>query len=167
MAKTVPLIFCDFCDNEEEFLRIPKAAAVANVSEKTIYRYIEAGSIFAIKVAGKNYRVCAGLSAPADSSRRERRRREKPPGPAGRFAMRSNKLLIALVAATLEHQSIFSTALLKRLCSPHPVNFVQMISAGVCFIRIRKYAGPTCPIAPNWLPQRAVSPRRRSRFLVR
>lgn len=31
---------------------------MADVSKKTIYRYIEEGEVYSVKVAGKTYRVC-------------------------------------------------------------------------------------------------------------
>jgi predicted site-specific integrase-resolvase len=33
---------------------------MADVSSKTIYRYIEEGSVYAVRIAGKTLRVCRG-----------------------------------------------------------------------------------------------------------
>lgn len=39
-------------------MRVANAARMIDVHPRTIYRYIEEGSIFALKIAGKTYRVC-------------------------------------------------------------------------------------------------------------
>jgi len=49
---------CPLCEQPLQLLRISRAARIADVSEKTIYRYIEAGAVYSVKVAGKTYRVC-------------------------------------------------------------------------------------------------------------
>jgi len=49
---------CPLCKNPLHLLRISRAARMADVSEKTIYRYIEEGEVYSVKVAGKTYRVC-------------------------------------------------------------------------------------------------------------
>ncbi|HMG35399.1 MAG TPA: helix-turn-helix domain-containing protein [Blastocatellia bacterium] len=49
---------CPVCSSPLHLLRIPKAAQLVDVRPKTIYAYIEDGSVYAIKVAGKRYRVC-------------------------------------------------------------------------------------------------------------
>ncbi len=49
---------CPKCNNPWQLLKISEAAKLAGVSEKTIYGYIEEGSVYAIKVAGKRFRVC-------------------------------------------------------------------------------------------------------------
>jgi len=41
-------------------LRVFRAAEMADVSSKTIYRYVEEGNVYAVKVAGKTLRVCRG-----------------------------------------------------------------------------------------------------------
>ena len=57
---------CPVCSSPLHLLRIPKAAELVDVRPKTIYAYIEDGSVYAIKVAGKRYRVCkACLIRPA------------------------------------------------------------------------------------------------------
>ena len=49
---------CPLCKSPLHLLRISRAAKIADVSEKTIYRYIEEGVVYSVKVAGKTYRVC-------------------------------------------------------------------------------------------------------------
>ena len=50
---------CPLCKSPLHLLRISRAAKIADVSEKTIYRYIEEGVLYTVKVAGKSYRVCS------------------------------------------------------------------------------------------------------------
>jgi uncharacterized protein YbaR (Trm112 family) len=49
---------CPLCKNPLQLLKISRAAALADVSGKTIYRYIEEGEVYTVKVAGKTFRVC-------------------------------------------------------------------------------------------------------------
>jgi len=49
---------CPLCKKPLLLLRISRAAKIADVSSKTIYRYIEEGEVYSVKVAGKTYRVC-------------------------------------------------------------------------------------------------------------
>lgn len=49
---------CPLCKQPLQLLRVSRAARIADVSGKTIYRYIEAGEVYSVKVAGKTYRVC-------------------------------------------------------------------------------------------------------------
>ncbi len=51
-------VFCPFCKQYVQLLRISKAAVVTDVSRRTIYNYIEEGKVFSVKVAGKTNRVC-------------------------------------------------------------------------------------------------------------
>lgn len=51
-------VWCPACDNYVQMLRVPKAASLADVSRRTVYRYIERGGVHALKVAGGAYRVC-------------------------------------------------------------------------------------------------------------
>jgi excisionase family DNA binding protein len=51
---------CPKCKKPLQLLRLSKAAKLVDVSDKTIYGYIEEGSVYAIKVAGKTFRVCKG-----------------------------------------------------------------------------------------------------------
>ena len=53
-------IWCPLCQEYEIFLRIQKAAKLADVNPRTIYRYLEEGKIHAVKTAGGTYRVCRG-----------------------------------------------------------------------------------------------------------
>ena len=51
---------CPICKAPLRLLRISRAAKIADVSSKTIYRYVEEGNVYAVKVAGKTLRVCRG-----------------------------------------------------------------------------------------------------------
>lgn len=53
-------IWCPLCKDYEDFLRIQKAATLADVNRRTIYRYLEEGKIHAVKTAGGTYRECRG-----------------------------------------------------------------------------------------------------------
>ena len=52
-------IWCPKCKEYVSILKIIEAAELANVSRRSIYRYIEDGSIYAVRIAGKTYRVCS------------------------------------------------------------------------------------------------------------
>jgi hypothetical protein len=59
MSEPAPaLVWCSECKRRTQFVKISVAAREADVSLKTIYRYIEEGTVYAVKVAGKNYRLC-------------------------------------------------------------------------------------------------------------
>jgi excisionase family DNA binding protein len=49
---------CPLCDNNVQLLRVSNAAKLVDVRPTTIYRYIDEGLVFALKVAGKTFRVC-------------------------------------------------------------------------------------------------------------
>ena len=51
-------VWCQVCEDYVQMLRVPKAASLADVSRRTVYRYIGRGSVFALKIAGGTYRVC-------------------------------------------------------------------------------------------------------------
>jgi excisionase family DNA binding protein len=51
-------IWCPMCRKEVKLLRVSHAARLIDVHTRTIYRYIEEGLIYAVKVVGKTYRVC-------------------------------------------------------------------------------------------------------------
>jgi excisionase family DNA binding protein len=54
-------IWCPICKEHHQFLRIPTAARLLEVSRRTIYRHIEDGSVHVFKLAGTgHYRVCSG-----------------------------------------------------------------------------------------------------------
>jgi len=53
------LVFCPRCAKHVSLLRISKAARIADVKPRSIYRYIEDGSVYSLKIAGKTLRVCA------------------------------------------------------------------------------------------------------------
>lgn len=52
-------VYCPQCNNTAQFLSVSKAARAADVSRRTIYNYVEDGSVYALRVAGKTLRVCA------------------------------------------------------------------------------------------------------------
>jgi excisionase family DNA binding protein len=52
-------VWCPLCEEYTQLIRVQKAANLADVSQRTIYRYIEEGSIYSVKIAGKTYRVCS------------------------------------------------------------------------------------------------------------
>jgi excisionase family DNA binding protein len=52
-------VWCPVCAGYVQMLRVPKAASLADVSRRTVYRYIQRGSVHAVQVAGGTYRVCA------------------------------------------------------------------------------------------------------------
>jgi excisionase family DNA binding protein len=59
-AFTENQIWCPLCQDYKKFLKIQKAANLADVNRRTIYRYIEEGKVHAIKTAGGTPRVCVG-----------------------------------------------------------------------------------------------------------
>lgn len=52
-------VVCPQCGCAVTLLRITRAASLVDVSRRTIYSYIENGSVYAVKVAGKTLRVCS------------------------------------------------------------------------------------------------------------
>ncbi|PYS91688.1 MAG: hypothetical protein DMF64_11430 [Acidobacteria bacterium] len=52
-------IWCPLCKKQVKLLRVSHAARLVDVSSRTIYRYIDEGLIYSVKVVGKTYRVCA------------------------------------------------------------------------------------------------------------
>lgn len=64
-------ILCPTCNEYVEFLSIQRAANLIRVTRRTIYNYIEAGDIYAAKVAGKTYRVCSKCLLKPDTSRQQ------------------------------------------------------------------------------------------------
>lgn len=53
-------VWCPLCGDYTQLIKIPNAARLVDVHRRTIYRYIEEGLVYAIKAAGKSYRVCSG-----------------------------------------------------------------------------------------------------------
>lgn len=51
-------VWCPLCNKHAQLLRVSNAAKLVDVHPRTIYRYIDEGLVFALKVAGKTYRVC-------------------------------------------------------------------------------------------------------------
>lgn len=52
-------VWCPVCKEHAQFFKIATAAKLASVHRRTIYRYIEEGVVYTVKVAGKSYRVCS------------------------------------------------------------------------------------------------------------
>jgi len=53
-------IWCPKCQCHTRFLKISKAAEIADVDRRSVYRYVESGDVYSVKIAGKTLRVCAG-----------------------------------------------------------------------------------------------------------
>ena len=49
---------CPFCKKYVQLFRVSNAAKLVDVHSRTIYRYIDEGLIYAVKIVGKTYRVC-------------------------------------------------------------------------------------------------------------
>lgn len=49
---------CPLCNKNVQLLRVSNAAKLVDVRPRTIYRYIDEGLVYALKVAGKTFRVC-------------------------------------------------------------------------------------------------------------
>lgn len=52
-------VWCPSCNLYVDLLRIRRAAKIADVSAKTIYRYVEEGRVHVVKVAGSTIRICS------------------------------------------------------------------------------------------------------------
>jgi excisionase family DNA binding protein len=52
-------VFCPLCKKYVQFVQIRRAAAIASVHRRTIYRYIEEGAVYSVRIVGKTYRICA------------------------------------------------------------------------------------------------------------
>jgi excisionase family DNA binding protein len=52
-------VWCPFCQLYAQMLKVQNAAKIVDVHTRTIYRYIEEGLVYSVKVAGKRYRVCS------------------------------------------------------------------------------------------------------------
>lgn len=59
ISTTGNKVWCPRCHNYEKFLKTHSASNLAEVTRRTIYRYIDEGKIYAIKIAGNTYRVCS------------------------------------------------------------------------------------------------------------
>ena len=51
-------IWCPTCNEYVQLLTVPDAAKLGSVDRRTIYRYIEQGLVYSVRIAGKRYRVC-------------------------------------------------------------------------------------------------------------
>lgn len=52
-------IWCPLCREYVRFIKIEKAARLADVGRRTIYRYVEEGKIYSLKIAGTTQRLCS------------------------------------------------------------------------------------------------------------
>jgi len=52
-------VWCPSCKQYVDLLRIGRAAKIADVSSKTIYRYVEEGKVHIVKIAGSTMRICS------------------------------------------------------------------------------------------------------------
>ncbi len=62
MAHPITLgdqVWCPLCKEYAHLLKIKNAAKIADVSCRTIYRYIEEGKVHSTKIAGKTMRICS------------------------------------------------------------------------------------------------------------
>jgi excisionase family DNA binding protein len=50
--------WCPLCRKYVQVLRVCNAAKLVDLHSRTIYRYIDEGLVYAIKIAGRTYRVC-------------------------------------------------------------------------------------------------------------
>ena len=53
-------VWCPLCNEYTQFIKSAYAARVAGVHRRTIYRYIEEGLVYTVKVAGRSLRICSG-----------------------------------------------------------------------------------------------------------
>ena len=53
-------IWCPLCREHTKFMKIANAAKLVDVSQRTIFRYIDEGVVHSIRVAGKTRRLCSG-----------------------------------------------------------------------------------------------------------
>lgn len=51
-------VWCPLCKKSVHLLKVTNAAKLVDVHRRTIYRYIDEGLVYALKIAGKTYRVC-------------------------------------------------------------------------------------------------------------
>jgi len=51
-------VWCPMYKTHVRLLRVSHAARLIDVHTRTIYRYIDEGLIYSVKVVGKTYRVC-------------------------------------------------------------------------------------------------------------
>ena len=52
-------VWCPLCKGYVQLLKIKKAAKVADVSCKSVYRYVEEGKVYSVKIAGSTIRICS------------------------------------------------------------------------------------------------------------
>ena len=61
------LVFCPLCQRNVRLLAVARAAMLGSVTRRTIYNYIDNGSVYALRVAGKTLRVCVSCLLVEDS----------------------------------------------------------------------------------------------------
>lgn len=52
-------LWCPLCKDYCKLMKLQSAARLVDAHAKTIRRYVEEGRVYAVKVAGKSYRVCS------------------------------------------------------------------------------------------------------------
>ena len=52
-------VWCPVCNEHAQFIKIAEAAELARVQKRTIYRYIDEGALFTVRIVGKSRRVCS------------------------------------------------------------------------------------------------------------
>lgn len=55
---TDSMIWCPMCEKRIQLVRVIHAAKMVDVHTRTIYRYIDEGLVYSLKVVGKTYRIC-------------------------------------------------------------------------------------------------------------
>ncbi len=65
--------YCPLCNKYSQLISVNRAARVASVTRRSVYRYIEEGIVHSVRVAGKTVRICASClldeSSPLGSRR--------------------------------------------------------------------------------------------------
>ncbi len=60
-------VWCPLCNSYAQFIKSAYAARLVGVHRRTIYRYIEEGLVYTVKVVGKSYRICSSCLLKASS----------------------------------------------------------------------------------------------------
>jgi excisionase family DNA binding protein len=61
-------VWCPLCKEYVQLIKISNATRLVNVHRRTVYRYIDQGLIYAVKIVGKSYRVCGNCLFRQDRS---------------------------------------------------------------------------------------------------
>ncbi len=59
-------VWCPRCKQYVQLLKIRRAAKLADVSCKTVYRYVEEGKVHTVKIAGSTIRICSSCLLKCD-----------------------------------------------------------------------------------------------------